>query len=336
MRTRWTLAAAAALGIAVAAPSTAQPAIEDSSLALPTLSITFTSALVAEDQGLWERHGLRVKTVTIQGVGAPNAVIAGSVDFTLTSASTFARAAVHGQRLLAIANLLDRPMMEIVLRKEVADQAGYDPAQPLEKRARILRDRTIAVDGINTNLHALVRLVALRAGLDPETDIRVTPMAATNLLPAMQTKAIDGFSSSMPWTVEPVQNGTAVVVVSSPRGDIPSMIPFAYTVLATRPETCEKRRSVCEKMGRAFVAAAAFIHDQPEATLAILKKRFPAMGDAVLAGSLEIIRQATPAPPVVTRQGIENAERFNVDAGVVKPEETLKSYDGLFTDAYVK
>jgi NitT/TauT family transport system substrate-binding protein len=336
MNTRLVLAAAAALGIVASAPVKAQPAMEDSSLALPTLSITFTSALVAEDQGLWEKEGLRVKTITIQGVGAPNAVIAGSVDFTLTTASTFTRAAVHGQRLLAIANLIDRPMMEIVLRKDVADAAGYDPAQPLEQRARILKGRTIAVDGINTNLHALLRLVALRGGLDPETDIRVTPMAVTNLLPAMQSKAIDGFSSSMPWTVEPVQNGTAVVVASSPRGDIPSMIPFAYSVLAARPETCEKRRSVCEKMGRAFVAAATFIRNQPEATLAILKKRFPAMNDQVLAGSLETIRQATPVPPVVTREGIENSERFNVDAGVLKREETLKSYDGLFTDAYVK
>lgn len=332
MSARWILAAA----VLAATPVMAQPAMEDSSLALPTLSITFTSALVAEDQGLYEKEGLRVKTVTIQGVGAPNAVISGSVDFTLTTASTFTRAAVHGQRLLAIANLIDRPMMEIVLRREVADAAHYDPSQPLEKRTQILKGRTIAVDGINTNLHALVRLVALRAGLDPETDIHVTPMAVTSLLPAMQAKAIDGFSSSMPWTLEPVQNGTAVVVASSPRGDIPSMIPFAYSVLVTKPETCEKRRSVCEKMGRAFTAAAAFIRDQPEATLAILKKRFPAMGDAVLAGSLDIIRGATPSPPVVTQKGIENSEQFNIDAGVVKREETLKSYDGLFTDAFVK
>jgi NitT/TauT family transport system substrate-binding protein len=332
MHARWLLA----LLLFAARPALAQPALEDSSLALPTLSITFTSALVAEDQGLYEKAGLKVKTVTIQGVGAPNAVIAGSVDFTLTTASTFTRAAVHGQRMLAIANLLDRPMMEIVLRKEVADAAHYDLTQPLEKRALILRGHTIAVDGINTNLHAFLRLVALKAGLDPETDIRVATMAVTNLLPAMQTKAIDGFSSSMPWTLEPVVNGTAVVVASSPRGDVPSMIPFAYTVLVAKPETCETRRSVCEKMGRAFTAAAAFIQDQPEATLAVLKKRFPAMSDAVLAGSLDIIRASTPSPPIVTREGIANSEQFNVDAGVVKRDEALKSYDGLFTDAYVK
>jgi hypothetical protein len=107
-------------------------------------------------------------------------------------------------------------------------------------------------------------------------------------------------------------------------------------VLVTKPETCEKRRSVCEKMGRAFAAAAAFIRDQPDATLAVLKKRFPAMSDAVLAGSLDVIRAATPSPPVVTQKGIENSEQFNIDAGVVKREETLKSYDGLFTDAFVK
>jgi NitT/TauT family transport system substrate-binding protein len=38
----------------------------------------------------------------------------------------------------------------------------------------------------------------------------------------------------------------------------------------------------------------------------------------------------------VTQAGLENAELFNIQAGLLKPEEKLKSYDGLFTDAYVR
>ena len=51
---------------------------------------------------------------------------------------------------------------------------------------------------------------------------------------------------------------------------------------------------------------------------------------------LEKIRKATPDPLAVTQKALENAERMNVDAGLLKPEEKLPSYDGLFTDAYVK
>jgi hypothetical protein len=46
--------------------------------------------------------------------------------------------------------------------------------------------------------------------------------------------------------------------------------------------------------------------------------------------------KGTPRPPAVTRADLENAETYNVDAGLLKADEKLKSYDGLFTDEYVR
>jgi NitT/TauT family transport system substrate-binding protein len=39
---------------------------------------------------------------------------------------------------------------------------------------------------------------------------------------------------------------------------------------------------------------------------------------------------------VVSKKGMENAELFNIEAGLMKPEEKLASYDGLSTDEFVK
>ena len=44
----------------------------------------------------------------------------------------------------------------------------------------------------------------------------------------------------------------------------------------------------------------------------------------------------TPRPPLITKADLENAELYNVGAGLLKPDEKLKSYDGLYTDEYVK
>lgn len=307
---------------------------EETSLALPAVSLTFTSAYVAKDQGFWESQGLTVKTVDIQGVGSPNAVIAGSVDFTLTTASTFGRAAARGQRMLVIANLLDRPMMELVMRKDVAEAAGFNAKASLPERARSLKGMTIGIDGVYTNLHAFTQLVALRAGLDPEKDLRVAPMTAPNMPAALQTKAIDGFTSSLPWTIDAVQSGAAVMVASSARGDLPELLPFNYSVLMTRPQLCTEHRSVCEKMAHGFVLAAQFIRDHPQETVALVAKRFAQTSPAVLTSAVETIRAATPMPPVPTLKGFENSEQFNLDARVLKPEEALKSFDGLFTTEF--
>ena len=49
-----------------------------------------------------------------------------------------------------------------------------------------------------------------------------------------------------------------------------------------------------------------------------------------------MIRRSTPASPKATIEGLENSERFNVSAGVLKAEDTLKSWSGLFTDEFLR
>ena len=38
----------------------------------------------------------------------------------------------------------------------------------------------------------------------------------------------------------------------------------------------------------------------------------------------------------MTKQSLENADDFNVEAGMMKADAKLKSYDGLYTDEFVK
>jgi hypothetical protein len=56
----------------------------------------------------------------------------------------------------------------------------------------------------------------------------------------------------------------------------------------------------------------------------------------VLAAGFEQIRKATPRVPITQRAALENGEIYSIDAGLLKPEDKLKSYDGLYTDEYVK
>ena len=319
----------------LAGPGRAQPAgaLEDVVMAVPAVALTFSAGYVAEDLGLFAKQGVRVKSVVIAGIGSTNAVISGSADFAQISAPTLTRAAARGQRLMAIANTLDRVTVEVVLRKDFA--AGFDPKAPLAKRAEVLRGRTIAVDSVNSILHAYVLLLARRAGYDPN-QIRIATMAPTSVLAAYAARQIDGFSLSMPWPLPPVLDGTAILVASGPDGDPPDMVPFGHNVVVAKPETCEKRKTACSKVGRAFSEAVSYMHEHPAESLALLKKRFAAIDDKVLSAAFAQILKATPRPPVVTRADLENAETYNVNAGLLKAEEKLKSYDGLFTDEYVR
>lgn len=304
-------------------------------LAVPNVALTFAPGYLAEDLGLFAKRGLNVKSVVIAGIGSANAVISGSADFAEISGATLTRAAARGQRMLGIVSTLNRPTIQIVLRKEIAAAAGFDPKASLAQRAQLMRGRTIAVDSINSVIHAYVLLLARRAGYNPD-DIRIAPMAPNSAIAAFQTRQVDGFAMSMPWPLQPVLEGSAVVIASGSDGDPPDMYPFGHNVFVAKPETCERRKSACAKLGKAMVEAIAVMLDHPEDTLAVLRKRFGAFDEKLLAAGLAEVRKGTPRPPVVTKADLENAELYNIDAGLLKPEEKLKSYDGLYTDEFVK
>ena len=335
MRVRTVPLACFAVCLALAATPLRAQQEEEVILANPAFSLTFSAGYIADDLGLWQKHGLRVKTVSITGIGAINSVISGSSHFAQASASSFGRAAARGQRLLAIAATINRPFAQVILRKEIAEAAGFDAKAPLEKRAMVLKGRTIAVDSINSMIHAYVRRIASRAGFNPD-DIRIAPMDPNSMLAAFQNKQIDGFAMSLPWPLKPVQEGAALLIASGPDGEPADMIPFGHNLIVTKPETCAQKKHLCVRMGKALAEATAYIKNNPAEASALLRKRFPTLDEKLVSAGFAELRKVTPSPPVVARADIENAESFNVGAGLLKPEEKLKSYDGLFTDEYVK
>jgi ABC-type nitrate/sulfonate/bicarbonate transport system substrate-binding protein len=315
----------------------ARPAAQErTTLALPSISPGFTAIYVAEDKGLWKEQGLDVTVSQIAGVGTINAVIAGSIDFSGSTAGTLIRAAVAGQRMTAIANLTDRPMDEVVIRKDVAAARSFDPEASLAQRAALLKGLRIAVDAINTINHGFLRYVARKGGLDADTDVTVAPMQSPTMAAALHAKAIDGFSVSQPWTTAVIVDGSAVRLASVPGGDFPELIPFGGGIIVTRPEFCRDHRDICTKMGQGIVAAAHFLRDHPAETLAILKPRFGSLDPATLAAAFESYRAATPASLAVTADILASSQNFEIETGLTKPKDKLASFVGLYSDDFVQ
>ena len=236
-------------------------------MALPALTLTFSSAFIAEDAGFYKAEGLKVTTRNIVGVGSPNAVLAGSAHFTIGTGPVFLRAAAQGQRFLAIANLIDRPLVELVLRKDVADAAGITAQTSAADRAKALKGKTIGIQGVGSIVHAWERYVVNRGGLDVDKDVRIAPMDPPAMLPALDTKAIDGYATSMPFTTQAVMKGSAIMLASGAT-DAPELLPFAYGLLYTKPDTCKEKRDLCMRVARAYIAATRFINEKPDEAFA--------------------------------------------------------------------
>ncbi|HEY4774923.1 MAG TPA: ABC transporter substrate-binding protein [Xanthobacteraceae bacterium] len=304
-------------------------------VALPAPTLTFSSAFLAEDAGFYKQEGLKVTHRNLVGVASVNAVIAGSADFTIGTGPVFLRAAAQGQRLLAIANLIDRPLVEMVMRKDVAAAAGITEKSPFIERAKALKGKTVAIQGVGSIVHAWQRLVTSRAGLDVEKDVRIAPMDPPAMLPALENKSLDGFATSLPFTTQAVMKGSAIMLASAVT-DVPDLLPFTYGLVQTKPETCQQQREKCVRIARAYAASNRFIREKPAEALEFLRKRFDKMDPALLAAAWEVVRRAHAADIRIPVAGLANSEKVSLEAKLLKPEDALKSYDGLHTDEFVR
>jgi NitT/TauT family transport system substrate-binding protein len=334
---RWGMAALAAI-CAIGLCPTQGGAQQDTELvfAIPALTLTFAAHYVAEDGGFFKKEGLKVTTRNLVGVGSTNAVLAGSADFGIGTGAVLMRAAAQGQRTKSIANLADRPLVELVLRKDVAEAAGITDKTSRIDRAKALKGKTIAIQGVGSIVHAWQRYIANMGGLDIENDVRIAPMDPQAMLPALESKAIDGFATSLPFTTQAVVKGSAIMLASG-LFDAPELIPFAYDLVYTRPDYCDKKRDVCAHVARAYAGAARMIQEQPDAVLeTILKPRFAKLEPQLLAEAWKLVRQAHPKDIRVTQQQLANSQKVSLDAKLLDPKEALNSYDGLFTDEFLK
>lgn len=326
---------AAALTLVPVLPVAAQA--QDVTLALPTVSLVFSTAYVAEEKGFWKAQGLNVKVVTIAGAGATNALLSNSADFSSTGPGPMFRAVAKGQKLTAIANTSDKFLLEIVLRADVVAGLNVAPTAPLADRAKALKGLSLAVDSVNGFPHGYLRYIAGKYGLNSEKDLVVSPVQPPSLVAAMQAQRVQGFAFSQPWTLQAIKSTGAVRWISNPAGDMPELNPYAYNLYITRGGYCESAVAACEKFVRGLREAQAFIHDSPQEALEIVRRRAaPTLEPALVAQAWETYRGSMPRSLEVTQVAMKNAENFSVTAGLLNEDERVTNWSELINNKFVK
>jgi ABC-type nitrate/sulfonate/bicarbonate transport system substrate-binding protein len=156
------------------------------------------------------------------------------------------------------------------------------------------------------------------------------------MVPALESKAIDGYTTSMPFTGISVMKGNAIMVASS-TFDAPELVPFAYAMVYGMPDFCTKKREVCERVARAYQGAAKMIQEQPDEVFEkILKPRFAKQDPELLRASWKIAQQAHAKDVRVSVAMLENSQKVSLVGKLLDPKDALTKFDDLFTDEFVK
>ena len=285
----------AALGCLALAP--ARAADEHAVLAIPGTNMLFLVQYIAKDEHLWQKQGLDVKVHNIIGIGSMNAVISGSADFSMSSGPSITRANARGQKLVALATAINQSGQDIVIRKDIADAAHFDPNAPLAVRGKILKGRTFAVGGVGAIPDIVLKVVAKDAGIAPD-DVTVTPMQPPEFMAAFRARRSTAsptarLSSSRRCSTD----GRDRVGFDQGRADANSR--------RSRPRCCWRAPISARRTSRSaprwcMAWSRRPTSSRPTAThsLKVMKAHFGTYDDKVLAAAYDMLRQMTPDPPI--------------------------------------
>ena len=243
------------LGVSAGSPSTyAQERINFSYISPNAGSASVL--WVAKDAGIFKKHGLDVNVIYIEGTPkALMSLFAGELQVISGTGPAVASAKVRGADVSMLMGF------EVFL-------PYYLVAQPTIKTIEDLKGKIGANHTVATSADFAIRLGLKHVGLDPDKDVNLRVVGATNLrLIMMQQKQADFTIISTTEREEAEKMGLKIVA------DLASKkIPYAHSGVISSQKILREKRDAMMRFGRATVEAIQFFKNNKPQTLAILKK----------------------------------------------------------------
>jgi len=311
---------AALVAVVFTTSAQAQAPLRKVRVTIPVPVLTFYPLYVARDRGLFAKQGLDVEIIQTSGDGPDvDALISGSVDFTVSTPNRLFMAYEQGKPLLAVANLGNLMAIECWMNKDVANKLDISLKTPLEQRLKALKGLTVAGTRPGSFTYLLLVEYAKRVGLVPQKDLQIIGIGGPSaMIPAVENNQISVACNGSPAPELAIARGHAVPFTDNLNGGDPAYQNFLFELLYVRPDLAKSDPELVRKMIRGFIDAIAFIQDGSDADqLTILKKDFSGASDEVLLASMKHMRPIFIRDVRITEESVNKAGQFMLQTGVV-------------------
>jgi ABC-type nitrate/sulfonate/bicarbonate transport system substrate-binding protein len=220
---------------------------------------------MAKDAGFYEREGLDVEQIWIQGNPGTAALIAGEIDVLHCIPHNTISAMAGGADLVFVASVYNRMQYRIVAA------SGVD-------RVEQLRGKIVGIGRVHDVAHFYFRLALKRFGMNAEQDIRVVAVGGQNdRMLALKNGRIAA-------TI--LNPANALVLEKSGFKTILDMETLNFPVIgnatAVRRSMLKERRPVVVKFVRALAASMKKIQEDPELSKKILARNLRLQDKAII------------------------------------------------------
>jgi NitT/TauT family transport system substrate-binding protein len=272
-------------------PAAAPAALEKLRVPYVAISVTQLPAWVAQDAGLFAKHGLDVSMEYIAtGSTLVQAMVAGEAAFGIAGSEAPIAASLSGADMMILAPTVDRLIFDVYANQGVPDAAA-------------MRGRRLAITRVGSSTDFAARQWVQSLGMRPGDEIAIVQAnGQPEIFAAIQSGAADAGVLSPPTNVQAKRAGFRLLA------DLSKLdVPFYQSSALTTRRIIDERPETVRRFMRAFVEANSVIHQDKALTKRVLAQYTQTSDDEVLESSYEAAVPAIPRVPLPTRAAIESA-----------------------------
>jgi len=237
----------------LAPPSLAQEKIR---VGLSSVSATNGSVWVANDKGLFKKHGVDVEVIVIGGGGARvvSALVAGEIQFTVGGGDGSIRSALRGADVVIAASTFDTGVQRIMARAPI-------------KSYQELRGKKIGITRFGSASHLILQLMLKKWNMRPE-DVQTLQIGSSPaMLASLDNGGIDAAVLTIPTFFLAEDRGYRSVGEPVEMG-----INYLQNTLETRRGFLRKNRELASRFIKGYIEGIAYFKRNRRESIDVLRK----------------------------------------------------------------
>ena len=288
---------------------------------IPANALFFVPQFLAQSRGFFADEGLDVETITTNGDGPDvDALISGSVEFTISTPNRLMTTYQQGKRLLAVMTVMDRMGIQCFMNKETAEAVHLSEARTPEAKFAKLKGLVIA----GTRPGAFTYLLAIdylkRAGLKPQDDAKVIGIGTgPAMIAAVENKQANVGCYGSPVIEAAVARGKSVWFINNTRGEDRHYNDFMFQVVYARPDFVAQKPEIVRAYVRALLRATDWLLTAPDTDLLTeLKRQFSGLDDQTLLAAFHNVAASYSKTGRFSESSFGAAAQFLRDTDMLK------------------
>lgn len=303
-------------------------------LALGPASLAALPVYLAMGLGRFEEAGLTLERVGTAGHGlAVRAVEAGQVDCAFDSGEALLGLPA-GRPVQVVFTGVHRPIVNWVIRPDVALQRGITRTSPLAQKLLGLRGLTVGIPAPGSLPDLLARYVLLREGLRPGEEVKLASLGSgAGWGAGLRERRVEAALHEAPYPELAVARREAILLVAQSAGEDPALFQFLMGSLLVRGDAGEATGGWLRRVVRALQEATRWaLANPPQAVAERLRPYLSQLEPR------EILEGVGAVLPALNPEGRTTPEALAATAEVVRLAGTLRRtprFEELVRNDYV-